>query len=378
MSEELSKFKDLLRKAKMYSLPEREVDIFSVGGRGHYENPITDILAFFCDTNAAHGLGSLVLGALVECLPEESKKNIGYNCTVLRERFTRTGKRIDLILDGNDWLIVLENKVFHHESNPFEEYEEWANDYVDNKKVPKENICFILLSPSTAKEKRGEWNRVSYRDLIEKMKSSLADYSISHPLTKWTVLLREFILHLEGVMYQPQVSSETTDFIFDNLTQINELQELKKKVENDFLLQLREALKEKLVRELGNEVFVNAVIADWQEKGICTYCYLPQRWEWDKNWGTSIHQVGLIRNKGVYEKLYVWATLFVGSEAGTPDAYITGLEGSTDDEVGRYFREYNEPIDSSLSFDDIVSNIAKRLIQLDRYDRENKPQINQE
>ena len=36
--------------------PVKELTVFSVGGRGYYENPTTDLLAFFLRPDAEHGL----------------------------------------------------------------------------------------------------------------------------------------------------------------------------------------------------------------------------------------------------------------------------------------------------------------------------------
>lgn len=47
---------------------ERESTIFSIGARGHFENPTTEVLAFFCDSAGEHGLGDLVLSSLFEAI----------------------------------------------------------------------------------------------------------------------------------------------------------------------------------------------------------------------------------------------------------------------------------------------------------------------
>jgi len=49
--------KQKLEEAKSFFQPEIEKTIFSVGGRGYYENPISDILAFFFNPQEVHGLG---------------------------------------------------------------------------------------------------------------------------------------------------------------------------------------------------------------------------------------------------------------------------------------------------------------------------------
>ena len=42
-----------------------EKTFFSIGGRGYYEDPTSDVLAFYLDPNEEHGLGDLVLQSLV-------------------------------------------------------------------------------------------------------------------------------------------------------------------------------------------------------------------------------------------------------------------------------------------------------------------------
>ena len=44
---DLEQLRALLAKAERFYQPEREPSIFALGGRGYYENPTTDLLAFF-------------------------------------------------------------------------------------------------------------------------------------------------------------------------------------------------------------------------------------------------------------------------------------------------------------------------------------------
>lgn len=79
--------------------PQQELTIFGIGSRGYYENPTTDILAFFLDDSAAHGLDALVLTALMDILPEPfNKLDCSLSISPEREVKTKRGKRIDLLL----------------------------------------------------------------------------------------------------------------------------------------------------------------------------------------------------------------------------------------------------------------------------------------
>src|SRR5690554_3974156 len=65
---ELDNLRILLSEAALFSQPDREPSIFSIGGRGYYENPTTELLAYFLDPAQTHGLGACFLDALLGCL----------------------------------------------------------------------------------------------------------------------------------------------------------------------------------------------------------------------------------------------------------------------------------------------------------------------
>jgi hypothetical protein len=143
---DLVKIQQILDKIKGFSFspPDVEANILSIGGRGYYENPTTDVLSFFLNDKGDHDLGSLVLSSLIDLLPDNHKDIDQYLINYPeREVYTYTGKgRIDLILEGQDWVITIENKIFNTQSNPYEDYER----YIDERFTDKTKI-FIVLSP---------------------------------------------------------------------------------------------------------------------------------------------------------------------------------------------------------------------------------------
>lgn len=61
--------KQLIEHIKSLPTPETpELTIFGIGSRGYYENPTSDVLAFFCDSEGDHGLGNLMTEALFDAL----------------------------------------------------------------------------------------------------------------------------------------------------------------------------------------------------------------------------------------------------------------------------------------------------------------------
>lgn len=251
---QLEAMQELLRKAKMLpDIIEPEKSIFSIGGRGHWENPTTEILAFFCDNNADHGLGDLVLKSLIQCL-DTKYHNLDFSLNKVPEREVRTpsGKRIDLLLESERWVIVLENKIFHIQNNPFTEYETFVTQDQFRFSNDKEAI-FVVLSPqgkvTGANEK---WNGISYESLIRSIKQHLSEYFIKHPLNKWVILLREFILHLEGLLMSQSntVENENIEFVLKNIVSITELQSLKTLVINQWHESLRVQLESRMEKNI--------------------------------------------------------------------------------------------------------------------------------
>ncbi|TKF29319.1 PDDEXK-like family protein [Enterovibrio norvegicus] len=255
---------------KMASLQQTEVPeptLFSIGSRGYYENPTTDVLAFFIDDTAPHGLGSLVLEALVSCLPETHQD---IDCSLAsppeREVSTPNGKRIDLLLQNAEWVMVVENKIFHQQNNPFDEYEHHVERYFKDK-----SPLYLVLSPTgIAPTRFSNWVGVSYPALNDALKTKLAEQFISQPLTKWVILLREFLLHLENTMSKPSLSEENLDFVLNNLTQIKEAQDLKLKVIKGYQQSLHQFLASALDEEINSAVVhwygfpaIRFAIKDW-------------------------------------------------------------------------------------------------------------------
>lgn len=257
MDTQLSKFQRLLSEFNaLEPITVAEPTIFSIGSKGYYENPTTDILAFFLDDKASHGLGSLVLEALVNTLPD-SVNNL--DCTLAlppeREVQTKKGKRIDLLLDSDQWVMVIENKIYHDKNNPFAEYENFVLKQ-NSERFQEKKALFIVLSPDGSVPKKWtRWNGVSYHTFICSLKDKLANYFIEQPMNKWLILLREFLLHLENVMSQPQLSLDTLHFVLDNLQQIKQVQETKLNT-----IQLyQQSLQQELQTDLGVELYSKVV-----------------------------------------------------------------------------------------------------------------------
>lgn len=239
---DLSVAQELLERAQRHRVPEREASIFDVAGRGYYENPTTDLLAFFLDPQGGHGLGDCFLRALLSCTPGCDELNAALIGSPEREVPTDLGNRIDLLLRGDGWVLVLENKIFHDQINPFEDYEQHV------EKPPSgasDQRIFVILSPSGSSA-RSRWAGLSYGTLLEAVRRELAPLSLSQPIGKWQIFAREFVLHLENLTVQQSIDSNTIRFVLDHMHQIEQLNRLR--------TQVIDALDQKIVAQIQTRI----------------------------------------------------------------------------------------------------------------------------
>ena len=185
---DIEELKALLDEMEPWFLKPVEPNIFSIGGRGHYENPISDILRFFCDGTESHGLDSLVSNALLKALNLDPFEVIATN----REEVTGERKRIDIVLEGHSCVVVIENKIFSGQYNPYGKYKKHIeNKYTKNKDGVAYKKVYVVLSPTGSVEgeakKDESWQGLSYLALIDSLKSEpiLVQNIMEQPYNKW-------------------------------------------------------------------------------------------------------------------------------------------------------------------------------------------------
>ncbi|HBO2781328.1 TPA: PD-(D/E)XK nuclease family protein [Pseudomonas aeruginosa] len=239
---DLEQLRELLTKAGRFYQPEREPSIFALGGRGYYENPTTDLLAFFLNPAEIHGLGDCFLSALLSCLPSAGHLNPCLRAAPKREVATHKSNRIDLVLAGDGWDLLLENKIFHEQINPFADYEAYAQRELSGG---ERTLIYAVLSPSGTSV-RSAWQGLSYAKLIEATRQQLAQHMLTSPIDKWQVFARDFLLHLENITVEKAMDANAVNFVIEHLHQINKLTRLKD--------QVIDALDGKVLDKLDTEV----------------------------------------------------------------------------------------------------------------------------
>lgn len=234
---EIDASKIFLEDAKKHFPVKKPLNIFSLMKLDHYENPITDLLAFFLYDKNDHGLGNVFFEGFLDCIPNGDILGGELICKPQREVSTEDGKRIDLILSGADFSIIVENKIRHSAVNPFKSYVEYAEKHLmeDGGK-----IIYVLLSPGGKSEKKN-WIGVSYPKLVSAIRKRLLTVS-SKEDNKWYMFSKEFLNHLASLTEKYEMQDKNKDFIFSNLTNIKELEKIKKSVYNIYESEISEKI----------------------------------------------------------------------------------------------------------------------------------------
>ena len=243
------RFEALISEFRALDSTEKEMNFFDVGVRGHFENPTTELLSFFLDPAKPHDLGDSFFKGLEAAIAKDKMLlDLGELESVETEVVTQNGKRIDLVVETENALIVIECKIYHHQNNPFDEYTTFGNNRIskpNQDSVPKKLIKLVLclsgkISPDlTAKD----WKGLSYNDLVQHIEQNLSITILNNPYNKWALFAREFLLHLKGLNTMTKINENEINFLTENLDGFAQLSDY---IYNDLMPKIGEQIKLKL------------------------------------------------------------------------------------------------------------------------------------
>ncbi|GHC52971.1 PD-(D/E)XK nuclease family protein [Roseibacillus persicicus] len=246
MTSEHAKLTLLLDTLQQHRGGTQETTFLSIGGRGYYENPTSQLLQFFLNPQQEHGFGNLFLECFLASLQPSPKypldRFLKGILSVEREVPTSDKKRLDLVLEGDDWLIVIENKIRHHENNPFESYET----YVRTRSQHGIAALQVILAPFPG-EQRKNWLRVTYQDFLARLETRLETWSDSKN-GKWLVFAQDFVKHFQQELYTLPMNDERVRLAESYYPEIEKAEALKREylahLEKNFLEWVQELIKE--------------------------------------------------------------------------------------------------------------------------------------
>ncbi|MBD2033626.1 PD-(D/E)XK nuclease family protein [Leptolyngbya sp. FACHB-321] len=237
-------FHQLLDAFKSLSSPIKDPTFMEIAGYPHYENVCSNILAFYFQPDAPHGLSDLCLKALMSLASDYEPQS---NVTVEREVVTKAGNRIDILIQSDTHLIAIENKIYHSAVNPFHDYAAFLQQQRSHRKL---TMFLLSLYPVEDQNLHG-FIPIRYADFFSKLRPLMGDYLVGAN-TKFLISLTDFIETIENLM-RGSVMDESMFNLFNERG--SEIVALLEEV-NKFKAELR-----KKVSELGS-------LIDYQNKPV--------------------------------------------------------------------------------------------------------------
>lgn len=200
------------------SLPDTIVSesIFDVAGYPHYENVSSNILAFYLNPNNEHGLGNLLFSSLMD-LAGGNETHQG-NFQVSREVSTNKCGRLDIVIETDNQIIGIENKIYHHLNNDLDDYsrsiDEWA-------KPNNLDAIKIILSIRNEESSFGFIN-ITYEEYWQKIKYNLGGY-VTTSSQKWILYLIDFMSTIEKLDGGNMEIDKNDQFFIENEERVNSL-----------------------------------------------------------------------------------------------------------------------------------------------------------
>jgi len=175
-------------------LPEAKLKrtFMEVSGYPHYENVCSNILGFYFDPTAEHGLNDLLLRAFLQMACKKDMGSLG-QVSVIREFCTANG-RIDLFVESESFTIGIENKIFHWLANDLTDYAH-VLDELGNKNGKKAIVIKAVLSIRPIQNLgtlKGGFVNFTYSQLWHQVQKMLGSH-IAKADQKWVTYLIDFM-----------------------------------------------------------------------------------------------------------------------------------------------------------------------------------------
>ena len=201
----------------------------------HLENVWSNILSFYLNPNKEHNLFELILKSVFETANKEVTINNFKNIQVKTEYPTILGKRIDIVVFADNFILGIENKVNAGLYNDLEDYSNTIEDLAKPQDIP---VYKIVLSKNKNNPSNGFIN-IIYSDLIKNIKKNIGDFT-AYSDTKYLIFLFDFLKNIENdINSQSMIDNlEVINFFHNNIDKVNRLLEYHNKFNSDLVLKL--------------------------------------------------------------------------------------------------------------------------------------------
>lgn len=207
-------FLNLLKEFKNLPHAKQKLTFMEVSGYPQYENVCSNILAFYLDPRQEHGLNDLFVVAILRIF----NKSCSTKVKLVTREYPTTSGRLDIVVEGDEFTIAIENKIFHWLANDLDDY---AASIVNCNNKYENNIKIVLGLTDIKKPEllRGGFVGCTYARLWKEIEEILDLYrDKANP--KWITYLLDFIETTNNLLGGSVEIKETDRFFIDHEEEI--------------------------------------------------------------------------------------------------------------------------------------------------------------
>ncbi len=300
-----------------HALPrtERSRTFMEVSGYPHYENVASNILAFFFDPGAEHGLNDLLIAAFLQLAGHKMPPAVG-KISIKRERGTDDRKRLDLLIDSETFTIGIETKIFHRLGNDLAGYASVIDQRGHGKQIIVKAVLGLRHVQSVT-PLPGGFQSLTFSQLWQQVRAVLGHH-VTNANPRWVTFLIDFMETTNNLAGQNK-SREDADRFF---------------IEHDELIEKMIGERDAFLGRLGQRV--SALCEMMQEVSECPPL-ARKPWVYENS--------GLVLDYRIDDKYSVAFDLYL-----RPAGWELQLFGRTRDMAKKYVQELiEEPALSDLA-----------------------------
>ncbi len=189
-----------------------------ISGYPHFENVCSNILQFYLQPTNEHGFDTLFLDSLISVAGQKLTDNTE-EVDIRREELTANNNRIDLVIETDEYIIGIENKIFAPAYNDFKDYMEYLKLLANGR-----HISGILLSLRPLKPSPDLYGfiPVSYEQFLQRILSNFGSYIITAQEPHLT-FFRDFVRTLQNLQETTAMDRQRLAYFHENQVSIKTL-----------------------------------------------------------------------------------------------------------------------------------------------------------
>ena len=232
-----------------------------VAGHSHYENVCSNILRFYFDPQEDHGLEDLLVRSLFSLCGGPADESIE-RINIYREHQTINGGRLDLVLEGEGFVVGIENKIYHWIANDLDDYGHTIDSIGDAEFF---RFKLVLGLKPVTENLPGGFQAITYTQLWDEVENRLGGY-VAKADSKWLQYFLDFIQTTRKLTGNPMEESLPNDQFF---------------IENDEVIERLIDERSKFLNRLRNKL--NQLHGMVSEEEDLKKCLRKEPWIYNKS-----------------------------------------------------------------------------------------------